>query len=115
MKPQRIQLCRRRGFRLQAVSLELNGLPAVNCARPGKWGNPCRVGWCPACGVEHDQAGAVAEFKAELESNPLWLAQVRDELRGKNLACWCKLSESCHCDLLLETANLPAEPEPNPT
>lgn len=26
-------------------------------------------------------------------------------LRGKNLACWCKLTESCHADVLLEIAN----------
>lgn len=29
-------------------------------------------------------------------------------LRGKNLACWCKLGEPCHADVLLELAN--AEP-----
>lgn len=26
-------------------------------------------------------------------------------LRGKNLACWCKLSEPCHADILLDLAN----------
>jgi hypothetical protein len=26
-------------------------------------------------------------------------------LRGKNLACWCKLGEPCHADVLLELAN----------
>lgn len=29
------------------------------------------------------------------------------ELRGKNLACWCKLSDPCHADVLLEIANRP--------
>lgn len=29
---------------------------------------------------------------------------VRD-LRGKNLACWCKLDQPCHADILLELAN----------
>jgi hypothetical protein len=27
------------------------------------------------------------------------------ELRGKNLACWCRLDQSCHADVLLELAN----------
>lgn len=33
------------------------------------------------------------------------------ELRGKNLACWCKPGDPCHADVLLELAN--ATP-PNP-
>lgn len=28
-----------------------------------------------------------------------------DELRGLNLACWCRLDEPCHADVLLELAN----------
>jgi hypothetical protein len=26
-------------------------------------------------------------------------------LRGKNLACWCKLDQPCHADVLLWLAN----------
>jgi hypothetical protein len=26
-------------------------------------------------------------------------------LRGLNLACWCKIDEPCHADVLLELAN----------
>jgi hypothetical protein len=29
------------------------------------------------------------------------------ELRGKNLACWCREGEPCHADVLLELANAP--------
>lgn len=43
-KPVRLQLSRKKGFDLQALSLETNGLPAVSVARPSKWGNPFRVG-----------------------------------------------------------------------
>lgn len=39
-KPVRLQLSRRKGFDLQALSLATNGLAAVNISRPGKWGNP---------------------------------------------------------------------------
>jgi hypothetical protein len=28
-------------------------------------------------------------------------------LRGKNLACWCKLGDPCHADVLLDLANRP--------
>lgn len=39
-QPVRIQLSRRKGFKLQAESLALNGLPAVKVDRSTKWGNP---------------------------------------------------------------------------
>jgi Domain of unknown function (DUF4326) len=29
----------------------------------------------------------------------------RVHLRGKNLACWCRLDRPCHADVLLELAN----------
>lgn len=28
-----------------------------------------------------------------------------DELRGHDLACWCRLDQPCHADVLLELAN----------
>lgn len=31
--------------------------------------------------------------------------QIKDELRGKDLACWCKEGQPCHADVLLEIAN----------
>ena len=31
---------------------------------------------------------------------------LRQELRGKNLACWCAPSCACHADVLLELANV---------
>jgi hypothetical protein len=30
---------------------------------------------------------------------------VRRELKGRDLACWCKPDEPCHADVLLEIAN----------
>jgi hypothetical protein len=36
---------------------------------------------------------------------PPTLAEIRAELRGKNLACWCPLDAPCHADVLLELAN----------
>ncbi len=94
-KPIRLQLSRRKGFDLQAVSLAANGLPAVNVARPSKWGNPWRVG---EPGIP-DAAEAVRRFR-ELSNG----TKPPAELRGKNLACWCS-DGPCHADVLLEIAN----------
>jgi len=34
-----------------------------------------------------------------------WILQNLPELRGKNLACWCKPDAPCHADVLLKLAN----------
>jgi hypothetical protein len=31
--------------------------------------------------------------------------EIITQLRGKNLACWCKLGQPCHADILLELSN----------
>lgn len=41
--PVRLQLSRKKGFNLQKLSRETNGLDAVRVARPSRWGNPWRV------------------------------------------------------------------------
>lgn len=33
--------------------------------------------------------------------------EIRSALRGKNLACWCRLDQPCDADVLLELANRP--------
>ena len=33
------------------------------------------------------------------------LKEIRKELEGKDLACWCPLDKPCHADLLLKWAN----------
>ena len=113
MKPQRIQLKRSSGFNLQAVSLALNGLAAVSCARGHnrKWGNPWKVGeWSGTLQRRMTRADAVLRFKTELLSAESGnFRRLRDlaktELRGKNLGCFCPPSEPCHCDVWLEVAN----------
>ncbi len=97
MTPQRIQLSRKAGFNLQAASLKLNGLPAINCARPAEYGNPYTV-------EEYGREGAIKQFRYLVEKYNVEPAIKRD-LRGKNLACWCKPGEPCHADVLLVIAN----------
>jgi hypothetical protein len=129
-RPVRLQLSRRKGFDLQAWSMDLNGLPAINCARPTKWGNPF-VAHHPGSALAEPMSAktAVLSFRIALEKNGGWfpvplpwpkgkipsrfttLDDVRQELKGKNLACWCGFSKPgeppifCHADVLLELAN----------
>lgn len=112
--PIRIQLSRRKGFDLQEHSRSINGLDAINCARPGKWGNPFRVGDPIYYRTKGDAwrerptnaEEAVAQFRKFI-MNPANLPGNIFDLRGKNLACWCKIGDPCHADVLLELANNP--------
>lgn len=133
-KPVRLQLSRRKGFNLQALSMATNGLPAVNVARPSKWGNPFKVGvhGTSAECVELYRRGFIAareawiggpiSYFAPLQANvyAAWesvgshLAVVGlegdlGELAGKNLACWCGDGEPCHAAALLALANPPLD------
>lgn len=42
-----------------------------------------------------------AQVRALVADDPTCL----DELRGRDLACWCPLDQPCHADVLLELAN----------
>lgn len=111
-EPIRLQLSRRKGFDLQARSQATNGLPAVNVARPTKWGNPAKVGELGCMSAQ----GAVEAYRRWLTKGPASLLSFRDppriteiitRLRGKNLACWCAPGSPCHANVLLELANRP--------
>ncbi|WP_255183240.1 MULTISPECIES: DUF4326 domain-containing protein [unclassified Rhodococcus (in: high G+C Gram-positive bacteria)] len=50
---------------------------------------------------------SVRLYRADLTEwliNPPLIAML-PELRGKDLACWCRLDQPCHADVLLELAN----------
>lgn len=117
MKPRRMQLSRHKGFNLQAASQALNGLPARRVTRPGKWGNPFSIAEVAArhgLDAEAAQAKAVAMCADWLHGRldpklspgaPPSREEIRAELRGHNLACWCKPGTPCHADVLIEMAN----------
>ncbi|MFC5505118.1 DUF4326 domain-containing protein [Bosea massiliensis] len=118
--PIRLQLSRRKGFDLQAVSQATNGLDAINVARPSILGNPFIVG------THGTRAECVRLFLAICDGLvPLTLgdgvfeaaraypyvveAQTR-RLKGKNLACWCTRpkpgeADLCHAAVLLGWVN----------
>jgi hypothetical protein len=126
-KPKRIQRKRTRGYKLPK--------DAVYVGRPTKWGNPFRAGRdaCGRWGIylcerpeyalmgksseREAKAGAVRLYRAYLDNDGSQACAIRDsggaflkvlakeELKGKQLACWCREGEPCHADVLLEIAN----------
>jgi hypothetical protein len=122
-QPCRIQLSRKAGFHLATHSRRLNGLPVVNVARPGPFGNPFRVGepvdvkqakrwgWWPLGFPDYvasDAQAAMQRFAYVLAFDEAIHAHVRSSLGGRNLACWCEADSPCHADVLLRFANSPS-------
>jgi Domain of unknown function (DUF4326) len=85
----------------------------VKVDRTTKWGNPYRIGEkhihpiCKEPILIADKQAAVAAFNDYLrsEAGRAVLEDASRELRGKNLACWCKQGQQCHADALLKVAN----------
>lgn len=118
--PVRVQLRRTKGWRMpeNTVKVDLST----------KWGNPFVVNHPngPASmRMPMDPRLAVDLFRRMVEREGGWcpvpepwpkgkipaqyttVDDVRRELRGKNLACWCAPGQPCHADVLLDLANQP--------
>lgn len=70
----------------------------VYIGRPSKWGNPFKIG------QDGTREQVTAKYKSWLLSNDNMLNDVKTELKGKILGCWCK-PHACHGDVLAEMAN----------
>lgn len=92
MKAKRIQRKRTKGWRMPENT--------VYVGRPSKFQNMCRVG----IDVKTNEQ-AVFHFKRNISGNMVYLRMVKDELKGKDLACWCPLDKPCHADVLLLIAS----------
>lgn len=120
--PVRIQRKRVKGWKAPAG--------AVNCTRPGPWGNPFRIGGWYMKGDPGGHSGPLRFTYTEAyegyqderytkiqtaEEAVAWFrwyvgaAGMRDrikaELKGKDLMCFCSPESACHVDVLLEIAN----------
>ncbi|MGB3413620.1 MAG: DUF4326 domain-containing protein [Microbacteriaceae bacterium] len=99
--PTRIQRKRTKGWRKPEG--------AVDVTRLSDWGNPFRVGdafYVGGARVWITQQLAVDLFKAFMKQlGPGIYQQIRDELGGKDLMCFCRLDQPCHADVLLKIAN----------
>lgn len=102
--PMRIQRKRTKGWKMPENT--------VIVSRPSKWGNPFIVNPNVKAGSKSGvQYVCVPTLEDAIECFREMLfvkiisGLVRQELRGKNLACWCPLDQPCHADVLLEIAN----------
>jgi hypothetical protein len=112
--------------RVQRTRIKGGGMPAdavyVGRGRGdyGKWGNPFIVG----SSAYHVETGFVEEIRVStaevaVDLYERWIdgeqfitawpppsrEEIRAELRGKDLACWCGLVMPCHGNPLLRIAN----------
>lgn len=83
-----------------------NGIPAgaVYIGRGSKWGNPFRIAYH---GREGGRGDVIVKYFEYLKTRPD-LIEALDELKGKDLLCYCA-PLLCHGDILLLLAN--ASPE----
>lgn len=109
--PVRIQRKRTKGWRMPEG--------AVYVGRPTTWGNPYLVGRRYGGFTVLSVKDAVASYRRDIEWNErntdrpmnagIRVDDIRRDLRGKDLVCWCPLDQPCHADVLLELANEDAE------
>lgn len=70
----------------------------VYIGRPSKWGNPFSIG------RDGTRDEVIAKYREWLKTQPDLMKQIKIELRGKVLGCWC-VPKPCHGDILIEIAN----------
>jgi hypothetical protein len=118
--PERFQLSRAAGWRMPPNTVKVD--------RSTRWGNPFQASvfgaeravqlfentvtgfWSPGLFRSDEPDALVAMAYAAHQDlqqrTPRVLHfQIVQELRGKNLACWCKPGTPCHADTLLRLAN----------
>lgn len=117
--PERVQLRRVHGWRKPPNT--------VVVARPSRWGNPYRLADLRTDYPEADERMlrrfATSDFRGLVYGRwdclepppPAYpsIDEIRAELDGRNLACWCPLDQPCHADVLLEIANASNYDEPS--
>ena len=92
---ERVQRKRTKGWRMPPNT--------VYVGRPSKWGNYFSV-------EDYGRNKAVQMFRDYIghpNSPHGFEPDDIEQLRGKNLCCWCSLDQPCHADVLLRLANEP--------
>ncbi len=92
---ERVQLRRTKGWRIPEGTIVVS--------RPSRWSNPFQIG------LDGDRNECVTRFERALRDGELrvTVADVRRELAGHDLACWCPPSDPCHADVLRRVADEP--------
>lgn len=106
MSPQRIQRHRIRGWRMPQGALYVG--------RPSKWGNPFISGepyrffdatGNARMGIAGGPSSCRDLFADYIAARTDLHEEIRHELGGHDLACWCPVGSPCHGDVLLEIAS----------
>ena len=74
---------------------------AVFIGRPSEYGNPFKVE------PGRTRFRAICLYEKWVKEQPLMMQKIRDELKGKDLVCFCH-PMPCHGDFLLKVANDPS-------
>ncbi len=119
--PFRVQLSRSAGWKMPPNTVKVD--------RTTMWGNPCQVVPFTPEG-EKELRSINAEFRCftaleavfrfsyflgrvkQDDGGRIFAVEIMDnlhKLKGKNLACWCKIGTPCHADVLLKLANAKME------
>ena len=116
--PSRIQRQRTKGWRTPLCSCGC-GRKAIYVGRGSKWGNPWVVTGNLIKDADHDHLIAFDSHDEALRHAVSWYAEaipngwesvpmlkdIRAELAGHDLMCWCPAGQPCHADVLLDIAN----------
>lgn len=74
--------------------------------RPSKWGNPfSHKAHAKSKYRVATKAEALYKHREWVLSQPELIAEIKRELKGKILGCWCNEGEPCHGRLLVRIAN----------
>ena len=130
--PKRIQMTRQRPWRTDNPDAVIVARPSkwgnpfrveragschVSTELTSQWRNgphwhtvwPEGASWCyPTAAEAAARAVEVLDFRIQFapdEVNYPTQDEIRAELAGRDLACWCPLDQPCHADVLLELAN----------
>lgn len=71
---------------------------AVYVGRPSKWGNPIKLA------SESQREQVIDEYLEYLRDQPQLVDDMRRELAGKDLICWCA-PRTCHADVIKHVAS----------
>jgi len=91
LNPVRIQRKRTRGFDLQAEGRKINGLDTVYVGRPSVWANPF-LGDRTRVHSPKVLQGVMDVYRLHIQHLVGQDPDFLEPLRGKNLACWCPLT-----------------------
>ena len=77
----------------------------VYIGRPSKWGNPfSHLSGTKAQIKVASREEAIEQYKKFIYQHPELIDQIKKELKGKDLMCWCS-PLPCHGDVLAKIAN----------